>query len=179
MTARPFVLVHGAWHGGWAWDGVAAPLRRAGHGVLAVDLPGAGPHAIPPDADPQDPDAFAAAPSAAVHITQAARTDALVAALKTQARPAILVAHSFGGVTVTAAAEALADRVAAVVYVAALMLPPGRTAHQAASRPAFARSGVPGLRVADPSRLGASRLNPWSRDTDYRARVCNTLYGGV
>jgi pimeloyl-ACP methyl ester carboxylesterase len=34
-----FSLVHGAWHGGWAWDLVAAELRAHGHVVHAPDLP--------------------------------------------------------------------------------------------------------------------------------------------
>jgi len=34
-----FVLVHGAWHGGWCFAGVAAALEARGHEVEAVDLP--------------------------------------------------------------------------------------------------------------------------------------------
>jgi hypothetical protein len=30
-----FVLVHGAWHGGWCWRDVVAPLARAGPRVFA------------------------------------------------------------------------------------------------------------------------------------------------
>ena len=40
MADRPtFVLVHGAWHGAWCWDEVAARLRGDGAPVVAVDLP--------------------------------------------------------------------------------------------------------------------------------------------
>lgn len=35
-----FVLVHGAWHGGWCWDRVAAHLRATGHNVHAPTLTG-------------------------------------------------------------------------------------------------------------------------------------------
>jgi pimeloyl-ACP methyl ester carboxylesterase len=35
-----FVLVHGAWHGGWCWDRVAPLLRGAGHEVHAPTLTG-------------------------------------------------------------------------------------------------------------------------------------------
>lgn len=35
-----FVLVHGAWHGGWCWDRVATRLRAAGHQVAAPTLTG-------------------------------------------------------------------------------------------------------------------------------------------
>jgi Alpha/beta hydrolase family len=34
-----FVLVHGAWHGGWCFADVAAELERRGHRVSAPDLP--------------------------------------------------------------------------------------------------------------------------------------------
>src|SRR2546423_156293 len=34
------VLVHGAWHGAWCWERVAAPLRERGYDVVVPDLPG-------------------------------------------------------------------------------------------------------------------------------------------
>ncbi len=34
-----FSLVHGAWHGGWAWSLLGAELGRRGHTVSAPDLP--------------------------------------------------------------------------------------------------------------------------------------------
>jgi Alpha/beta hydrolase family len=34
-----FVLVHGAWHGAWCWERLAAELRGRGHEVTASDLP--------------------------------------------------------------------------------------------------------------------------------------------
>ena len=34
-----FVLVHGAWHGGWCWDRLVPELERRGHSAVAVDLP--------------------------------------------------------------------------------------------------------------------------------------------
>jgi hypothetical protein len=38
--AETFVLINGAWHGGWAWRPVAHHLRTAGHRVLTPTLPG-------------------------------------------------------------------------------------------------------------------------------------------
>ena len=35
-----FVLVHGAWHGGWCWRWVVEELEELGHDVEALDLPG-------------------------------------------------------------------------------------------------------------------------------------------
>ena len=34
-----FALVHGAWHGGWAWDLLRPELEARGHRVVAPDLP--------------------------------------------------------------------------------------------------------------------------------------------
>src|SRR3546814_6681352 len=41
-TTQTFVLVHGAWHGGWCWSRVAALLRAAGHTVFTPTLTGLG-----------------------------------------------------------------------------------------------------------------------------------------
>jgi pimeloyl-ACP methyl ester carboxylesterase len=46
MTAS-VVLVHGAWHGAWCFDGVVDRLRDAGIDAHAVDLPGHGADAGP------------------------------------------------------------------------------------------------------------------------------------
>lgn len=35
-----FVLIIGAWHGGWAWRPAAERMRAAGHRVLTPTLPG-------------------------------------------------------------------------------------------------------------------------------------------
>jgi pimeloyl-ACP methyl ester carboxylesterase len=45
MTATTFVLVHGAWHGGWCWRRVAPLLRAAGHEVVTPTLSGVGDRA--------------------------------------------------------------------------------------------------------------------------------------
>jgi pimeloyl-ACP methyl ester carboxylesterase len=38
-TVATYSLVHGAWHGGWAWDLVRAELESRGHTVHSPDLP--------------------------------------------------------------------------------------------------------------------------------------------
>jgi hypothetical protein len=47
QTTKPttFVLVHGAWHGGWCWRRVAEGLERLGHQVFAPTLTGLGERA--------------------------------------------------------------------------------------------------------------------------------------
>ncbi|MDX2144016.1 MAG: alpha/beta hydrolase [Rhodospirillaceae bacterium] len=44
-TGKTYVLVHGAWHGGWCWREVAAKLRQAGHAVFTPTLAGMGERA--------------------------------------------------------------------------------------------------------------------------------------
>jgi hypothetical protein len=39
---KTFVLVHGAWHGGWCWRRVADLLERQGHKVFTPTLTGLG-----------------------------------------------------------------------------------------------------------------------------------------
>ncbi len=41
-AAQTFVLVHGAWHGGWCWSRVADRLRGAGHQVFTPTQTGLG-----------------------------------------------------------------------------------------------------------------------------------------
>ncbi len=43
--AYTFVLVHGAWHGGWCWQRVADRLRDGGHVVFTPTLTGLGERA--------------------------------------------------------------------------------------------------------------------------------------
>ena len=38
-----FVLLHGAWHGGWCWNGVVRELENAGHTAAAPTMPGNDP----------------------------------------------------------------------------------------------------------------------------------------
>jgi ABC-type sugar transport system substrate-binding protein len=41
-TQKTFVLVHGAWHGGWCWRRVSDLLERKGHKVFSPTLTGVG-----------------------------------------------------------------------------------------------------------------------------------------
>ena len=46
MTTAPIVLVPGFWLGGWAWDEVAAALRRRGSDLVKPSRPIGGAQAI-------------------------------------------------------------------------------------------------------------------------------------
>ena len=111
------VLVHGAWHGAWAWEALAPLLAATGHHVEAVDLPGHGARAGDPVAG-CTLDAYA---STAVEALEWARA--------ATGAPALLVGHSLGGVTVAAACEARPDLVAAAVYLCAYMPRDGESAY--------------------------------------------------
>jgi pimeloyl-ACP methyl ester carboxylesterase len=101
-----FILIHGSWHGGWCWHRPQARLRALGHEVSAPDMPGHGRDHRP--------------------ITGLGLTDfveVVTRALDADDAPAVLVAHSRGGIVASAAAEARPQKVAAIVYVAAYLLP--------------------------------------------------------
>jgi pimeloyl-ACP methyl ester carboxylesterase len=101
------VLVHGAWHGPWAWSEVERRLADEGVEVLTVDLPSVGEDS---DAD-ADLDDDAAAVRAVIDSVDG---------------PVVVVAHSYGGAPTTQGAAG-ADNVAHIVYLTAFMLDEGES----------------------------------------------------
>jgi pimeloyl-ACP methyl ester carboxylesterase len=104
------VLVHGAWHGAWAWYRVKAMLESAGYSVTALDLPSHGIDGTNPGT-----------------VTLADYTSAVVNVLDASSAPVILVGHSMGGIVVSAAAEARPEKIAKLVYLSAFLLPNGKS----------------------------------------------------
>lgn len=131
-----FILIHGAWHGGWCWDRVLPLLRAEGHQVLAPDLPGMGQDASELGDDPL------------------AQWADFVADLASKAgRPVILVGHSRGGLVISEAAERVPDRIDRLVYLTAFLLEQGQSLADVAGRYPAVGPG-PAIRpAADPSRL--------------------------
>jgi pimeloyl-ACP methyl ester carboxylesterase len=101
MTS-PIVLVHGAWHGGWCWDKVRPLLEAAGHRVLAPTLTGL-------EVSEQ---LCTPVPSLATHIADIVN---LVEA--EDLHDLVLVGHSYGGIVITGAVDALRGRVRHLVYL--------------------------------------------------------------
>jgi pimeloyl-ACP methyl ester carboxylesterase len=116
-----FVLIHGAWHGGWCWSKVAPILTAKGHSVFTPDLPGHGEDKTPP-----------------AEITLKKYRDAVVDLLDLQPDPVILVGHSMGGLVVSEVAEKRPEKIEALVYVCAFLLRNGETLGGVAERDANA-----------------------------------------
>ena len=104
MTAASHVLlVHGAWHGGWAWDVLRPHLHEPGWTTAVVDLPSAGG------------DGTLADDAATVR-----------AALDAAPGPTVVVGHSYGGQVISEACAGRSD-VAHLVYVCAFQLEVGES----------------------------------------------------
>lgn len=101
-----FVLVHGAWHGGWVWQRVVPMLRQAGHEVHAPTLTGVSDRA------------HLASPAVGLstHIQDVA---ALIEAA--DLHDVVLVGHSYAGQVVTGVADRLPHRLARRVYLDAFV----------------------------------------------------------
>ncbi len=111
MGARPVVLVHGAWHGAWCWEPVAALLTDRHVRATAVDLPGHG-------AD--------LGGLGDLH-GDAERVRSVLDGFD---EDVVLVGHSYGGVVITEAG--VHPRVSHLVYLASFNLDEGESAMSAA-----------------------------------------------
>ncbi len=100
MASAPIILVPGFWLGAWAWDEVAGLLRKDGHDVTALTLPGQ-----------ESADEDRSGITFDDHVT--AITDAVEAA----GAPVVLAVHSASGFSGYAASDRIPERIAAMVYV--------------------------------------------------------------
>jgi pimeloyl-ACP methyl ester carboxylesterase len=101
-----YVLVHGAWVGGWTYDSIAEKLIHAGHKVVVAQLAGLGTRAS--ELNP--------AIDLSQHIGDVSRQieDARFDRF-------ILVGHSYGGMVITGLAALLGARIDAIVYIDAFL----------------------------------------------------------
>ena len=108
--SQPFVLVTGAWHGGWAWRPVAEHLRAAGHTVFTPTLPGL--------SDGEDPTPYSLADTSRAVVDLIEGEDL---------QDVTLVGHSWGGYVITGAAPAVAPRLRKLIYWSAFVPAAGRS----------------------------------------------------
>jgi pimeloyl-ACP methyl ester carboxylesterase len=155
-----YVLVHGAWAGGWEWKKVGDLLAADGHKVYRPTLTGQGErvHLASPDIDLN------------THIT-----DIVNVILFEDLHDIVLMGHSYGGMVITGVVDRVPDRIKCVVYVDAFLPEDGEslnslggrggrgrgtaTAPASASAPATApatrRGGPPPGFSGNPPRPGA------------------------
>jgi pimeloyl-ACP methyl ester carboxylesterase len=107
-----FVLVHGAWHGGWCWRRVTDRLTANGHYAVAPTLSGVGERShLASDA-----------------ITLSTQIDDVVNEIKWKDLDhVVLVGHSYGGMVITGVAERMRERIAAIVYLDAVVPSDGQS----------------------------------------------------
>lgn len=131
-----FVLVPGAWHGAWCWQRVLPLLRATGHGAHAVTLTGVGDRAHLLDDRIR----------LQTHID-----DVLAVVACEELTDVVLVGHSYAGMVITGAADALLRSsptpLTHLVYVDAVTPYPGRagpaSTRRRSSRPACRRRARP------------------------------------
>lgn len=111
-----FLLIHGACHGGWCWEGVTPLLEAAGHSVAAPDLPGHGDDMTP------------------MSELSLERYGAFVAELAASNGPVVLVGHSMAGAVISRVAEAVPGQIERLVYLTAYLPKSGESLASLARR---------------------------------------------
>jgi len=109
---KTFLLVHGAWHGGWCWRPLQKLLEAKGSTVFAPSLTGLGDRKHLLDQK----------------INLATHVDDIVELLENEELTQVtLVGHSYAGLVVTGAAVKARERLAHVVYLDAFVPPGGQS----------------------------------------------------
>lgn len=111
-TQKTFVLVHGAWHGGWCWSEVANLLKKQGHQVFTPTQTGLGErsHLISKE------------------ITLNTFIDDVANLIVWEdLEEVILVGHSFGGNTISGVADRLPHKIKKLIYLDAMIIDAGET----------------------------------------------------
>ena len=101
-----YVLVHGAWHGGWCWKKVKVLLEDRGHTVYTPTLTGLGErsHLLTPQVD------------LSTHIED------IVSMIEYEdLYHVILVGHSYAGMVISGVAGRVANRISQLVYLDAFL----------------------------------------------------------
>src|SRR5882757_4601722 len=120
-SAKTFVLVHGAWHGGWCWRRVSDLLEKKGHKVFSPTMTGLGScsHLLSKDVN------------LTTHITDIANF------IKWEnLSDIVLVGHSYAGIIISGVAEQMSDKISSIVFLDAFMPENGDSLAEKAA-PAF------------------------------------------
>ena len=129
--AETFVLIHGAWHGGWCWRAVMSELERGGDATFAPDLPG---HC----ANPMDH----------AQVTLSSYVDYVARYIEERGLTNVVLAgHSLGGLTISGVAEKIPNRLKRVVFVSAMVIIDGESPAKELERIAPGRPGSRGIKT--------------------------------
>ena len=148
-----FVLIHGAWHGGWCWAPLERALRGRGHETSAPTLTGLGErsHLATPQVTPD---------THVLDITSHIAWQGL--------EDVILVGHSYGGVIITGVAGRMPERVRALVYLDAIVPEESGVSAVAARNPE--RTATLRAQLANGDFMVApDRFDSWTDDPDQMA----------
>jgi pimeloyl-ACP methyl ester carboxylesterase len=107
---KTFILIHGSWHSAWNWHKVLPLLKQQGHEAIALDLPGMGRDKTPIN-----------------EITMRSTVEKICAVIDSIDGSVILVGHSKNGIMVSQVAEYRPDKIEKAVYLAAYLVPNGKT----------------------------------------------------
>ena len=149
--SKTFVLLHGAWHGGWCWERVAGLLRARGHRITTPTQTGLGEraHLMSPDID-----------------LSVFTADLVNHLLWEDLTEVVLVGHSFGGNAISGAAEEVPGRITRLVYLDALVPVSGRSPFDempqglAAERTRLAEATSGGLSIPAPPAAAFGVTDP-------------------
>jgi pimeloyl-ACP methyl ester carboxylesterase len=107
-----FVLVHGAWHGGWCYKRVARSLRQAGHEVYTPTLTGLGERAH----------LMGRTIDLTTHIQD------IVSVIRCEElSDVVLCGHSYGGMVIAGVVEQIGAKVRSLVYLDAFVPENGKS----------------------------------------------------
>lgn len=108
-----YVLVHGAWHGGWCWQRVSSELRAHGGIVYTPTLSGLGEHK----------NILSPAVNLETHIS-----DIVNLIEMEDLHNVILVGHSYAGTVIAGVADRIPQRLSKLVFLDALLIENGQSA---------------------------------------------------
>lgn len=105
-AGKTFVLVHGAWHGGWCWRRVSDLLEKRGHKVFAPTLTGLGERSH----------LLRAGINVSTHVT-----DVVNVLQWERLAGVVLCGHSYGGMVISGVAEQMAGAIGSIVFLDAFV----------------------------------------------------------
>jgi pimeloyl-ACP methyl ester carboxylesterase len=107
---KTFILIHGSWHSAWNWHKVIPILENQGHKVFAIDLPGMGRDKTPIQ-----------------NVKLKSTVESICKLIDSIDGKVILLGHSKNGILISQAAEYRPDKIEKLIYLAAYLIPNGKT----------------------------------------------------